>query len=39
MSSPFVVIGVFVVVFFSCILWATGGSSKSHQPHNDEGIR
>lgn len=36
MSSPFVVIGSFVVVFFSCILWATRGSARSHQPHGQE---
>jgi hypothetical protein len=36
LSSPFVVVGVFVAVFFSCILWATSSSSSSRQPHENE---
>jgi hypothetical protein len=31
-ASPFVVVPVIVVVFFSCILWATRDSTDSHQP-------
>jgi hypothetical protein len=31
-ASPFVVVPVVVVVFFACILWATGGRTNSEQP-------
>ena len=31
-ASPFVVVPVIVVVFFACILWATGGRANSEQP-------
>ena len=31
-TSPFVVVPVIVAVFFACILWATRGSTESHQP-------
>lgn len=31
-TSPFVVVPVIVVVFFACILWATGGKADSEQP-------
>jgi hypothetical protein len=31
-TSPFVVVPVFVVVFFACILWATRGGATSEQP-------
>jgi hypothetical protein len=31
-ASPFVVVPVIVVVFFACILWATGGRTNSEQP-------
>jgi hypothetical protein len=31
-TSPFFVVPVFVVVFFTCILWATRGNVDSHQP-------
>jgi hypothetical protein len=31
-TSPLVVVPVFVIVFLSCILWATSGNPDSHQP-------
>ena len=31
-TSPFVVVPVFVIVFFTCILWATRGSATGEQP-------
>ena len=35
-SSPFLVVPVIVITFFVCILWATGGSAESEQPHENE---
>jgi hypothetical protein len=31
-TSPLVVVPVLVIVFFSCILWATRSNPDSHQP-------
>jgi hypothetical protein len=35
-TSPFFVVPVIVVVFFSCILWATGGRPEGPEHEHEE---
>jgi hypothetical protein len=36
-TSPFVVVPVIVAVFFTCILWATGGTADGKTEDREHG--
>jgi hypothetical protein len=37
-TSPFVVVPVIVAVFFTCILWATGGTANGKTEDREHGV-